>query len=292
MFCIASAQGGKLGVSALLELLASRSPTVRKAACYALEVALREKPDASPSAVQRIAETLHLFENSAVPEDECVNAFDELDVDCEAADVQQSLELEVLAGLVGRLEDGNADVRFAAIWELFWLSRQHIRSDVLLGIRCAAGDADPRVRKVAATMLDYDGRSHFSRRSRGMIRSEFAQWRNETPSPPAEPPLCKTEPARHPAIQEALAAIRELAKGPFGALVAALTNRDVAIRLAAIDALKGVDRAQPDAADCLLEAANDPCGQVRRKATTVLLHIFVDRCGTLRGASRRIRRGD
>lgn len=281
VFCIASAQGGKTGISALLKLLTSRFPMVRKAACHALELALREERDPSRLAVQRIAEALHFFESAPVPENRCVEAFDRLDVDWEASEPRQSLELDVLAGLVGRLEDGNADVRFAAIWELFWLSGEHVRSDLLLSIRHAAGDADPHVRKVAATMLDYDGRSHFSKRSRGMTRSEFARWRDDIPAPPAKPPLTETEPGWHPAIQEALAAIRGLDKASFSAAAAALASRDVALRLAAIDVLSAPDRAQPDAADRLLETVKDPCGQVRRKAATALLYLFLDRVASL-----------
>lgn len=69
----------------------------------------------------------------------------------------------------------------------------------------------------------------------------------------------------------------QLAAAPLERVAAALQDRDIAVRFAAVKVLRELDRVGQDVIGYLLDALSDPCDEVRRGVHAALRGCLVQR---------------
>jgi hypothetical protein len=80
-------------------------------------------------------------------------------------------------------------------------------------------------------------------------------------------------------VRKVQAEISELADARLDKVTAALGDRDIAVRLAAVDALVNLHAAGQDVIDQVFEMFNDPCQQVRLEAERTVNHMVLKTSG-------------
>ncbi len=277
VYCVAWCDPGPSAVAALVDLVRHPSSEVRRASCYAMGWWMREASDRLLYPPEIIVEILQASESRVFSREEWIEAFDRIDAEWKKVDLQKSPNVEILAGLVSRLEDDDPDVRFAAIWELAWFSGENLRPDIADAVRHAVSDSDPRVHKIATAMLKYNGRGHFTKE---LTQTEVARWNHDIPSPPSRPLWDSLQSKTDSALEEK--EIKRIIEEPFERLGARLNSNDIAIRLIAVDAIRAAERVRPEASHHLFKALRDPCWQVRRKVQSALIDILQERSAVVR----------
>jgi HEAT repeat protein len=151
-------------------------------------------------------------------------------------------------------------VRVAAVRALALLKKPS-SADVDEILAKAAHHRDAAVRREAAS----------ARRSLAGEAAEM-DWHQ-----PDEPELSGKRPAVPASVRKVQTECRKSAKAPIERLKAAIRDRDIAVRIAAVEVLKEIDNIGQDVSRYLFDALQDPCCQVRWTAHSALHKLLVNR---------------
>ena len=152
---------------------------------------------------------------------------------------------DAVPALAQLLDDPDSAVRVAAVQALVLLKKPS-STDVDVALSKVARDSDPAVCREASLAIQCLA---------GEIPiSDEDDTDGPSPCQPITMPEC---------VHGVEARCRELATAPSDCVMAALHDRDIAIRIAAIEALEKTDGTNLDAIHCLFQSLQDPCPHVR-----------------------------
>jgi len=286
------ADTGTQAVPILRRLLKNPSARVRALACRGLEQALKDEFYWPPAAMKMIRRIL-----SAPPQshDEQTMAADNLDAAFAMPDSREYAHTKVLVTIMDCLDDEHPAVRFAAIETLgSGIYPKKIASAVVVALSYAMNDSHPDVRQYAAQMLAAGQiAEHVTRQTQReamrmitpMDDAARREWEEELHAkltqaikihdadPNGFEELCPfaTGSPLPETVAKARDAMRHLADAPPDCVAAALRDRDIAIRIAAINVLARIDAGDFYVAPCFFEMLSDVCSHVRRNAKVALL---------------------
>lgn len=165
--------------------------------------------------------------------------------------------LRTLAALV---DDKESSVRIAAVAALSLLKKPS-SPDIDILLEQAKHHHDPAVRREATSAL----------RS---LAGESPDWDEDCPD---DPFTSTSQPYAQDSVQLKLDEVQRLGKATLGTITAVLEDPDIAVRLAAIEALERLGQAGDDVSNYLLTSLDDSCRQVRAAAGRVVRKALVTR---------------
>ena len=211
-----------------------------------------------------------------------------------------SMVPELVPGLMARLCDSRADVRACAAEALARASKHlgwtkgrrdaavpalaELLNDGMSEVRVAAVRALALLKKPSSADVNEilaKAAHHHDPAVRGEAISALRSFAGELPDmdqlAPDEPETPRRTPAVPASVRRAQARCHQLAAAPLERVAAALQDRDIAVRLAAVKVLREFDRIGQEISGYLFDALSDPCHEVRRDVHTALRGCLVQR---------------
>ena len=211
-----------------------------------------------------------------------------------------SMVPELIPGLMARLCDSRADVRACAAEALARASKHlgwtkgrrdavvpalaGLLSDDVSEVRVAAVRALALLKKPSLTDVDEilaKATHHHDPAVRGQAISALRSFAGELPDmyqlEPNEPETPRRTASVPASVRRAQVRCHQLAAAPLERVAAALQDRDIAVRFAAVKVLRELDRVGQDVIGYLLDALSDPCDEVRRGVHAALRGCLVQR---------------
>ena len=211
-----------------------------------------------------------------------------------------SMVPELVPGLMARLCDCRADVRACAAEALARASKHlgwtkgrrdaavialaELLSDEVSEVRVAAVRALTLLKKPSSADVNEilaKAAHHHDPVVRGEAISALRSFTGELPDmdqlEPDEPNTPRRTPAVPASVRRAQARCHQLAAAPLERVVAALQDRDIAVRLAAVKVLREFDRVGQDISGYLFDALRDPCHEVHWGVHAALRGCLVQR---------------
>ena len=211
-----------------------------------------------------------------------------------------SMVPELVPGLMARLCDSRADVRACAAEALARASKHlgwtkgrrdaavpalaELLNDDVSEVRVAAVRALALLKKPSSADVNEilaKAAQHHDPAVRGQAISALRSFTGELMDmdqlEPDEPETSRRTPAVPAPVWRAQARCDQLAAAPLERVAAALHDRDIAVRLAAVKVLREFDRVGEDVSGYLFDALRDPCHEVRWGVHAALRGCLVQR---------------